>query len=172
MIVRTGHIDRAAVHAVAAEDIFDHSGRGQDRTGILTAQVNSAAVPALPNIGIVGDAADRAADAYAAAVDVDRAAVYIFNFRTIFHLEIGTLQPDRTGGADGASVCAFIAGIARECILDHAAGLHHQLGFASGAHSRHTAEVAQHRALTQRDRAGNGCVGGDDGVLHTGLVVD
>ena len=64
--------------------------------------MNGRAVLALPHIGIAGDAADRAADAYAAAVRVDRAAVYIFNFRTIFHLEIGTLQPDRTGGADGA----------------------------------------------------------------------
>ena len=165
LISTSGHKDRAA----AAGDLFDHSGRGQDRAGILTAQVNGRAACSiflcrLPHIGIAGDIADRAADGHFAAVDVDRAAVYIFNFRAIFHLKIGTLQPDRTGGADGA--CIAFASCDRRSILNHAAGLHHQLGRACGAHRRHTAEVPQHRALTQCDRAGNGGVGGDDGVLH------
>ncbi|MEI3383837.1 MAG: hypothetical protein V8R21_09685, partial [Dysosmobacter sp.] len=131
--------------------------------------MNGRAVLALPHSGIADDAADRAADAYAATVRVDRAAVYIFNFRTIFHLEIGTLQPDRTGGADGA--CIAFASCDRRSILDHAAGLHHQLGFASGAYRRHAAEVPQHRAITQRDRGGDGCVGGDDGVLHINEII-
>ena len=133
--------------------------------------MNGRAVLALPHSGIAGDAADRTADGHFAAVRVDRAAVYILNFRTIFHLKIGTLQPDRTGGADGTSVCAFAAGIARNRILDHAAGLYHQLGRACGAHRRHAAEVPQHRALTQCDRGGDGCVGGDDGVLHINEII-
>ena len=39
------------------------------------------------------------------------------------------------------------------------------------ADSRHTAEVPQHRAITQRDRGGNGGVGGDDGVLHINEII-
>ena len=123
----------------------------------------------LPHIGIAGDAADRAADGHFTAIRVDRAAVYVLNFRAGLHLKVGTLQPDRAGRAFRRIRFVSVASAGRDdrrVILDHAAGLHHQLGFASGAHSRHTAEVPQHRASAQRDRAGNGCVGGDDGVLH------
>ena len=129
----------------------------------------------LPHSGIASDAADRAADGHFTAIRVDRAAVYVLNFRAGLHLKVGTLQPDRAGRAFRRIRFVSVASAGRDdrrVILNHAAGLHHQLGFASGAYRRHTAEVPQHRALTQCDRAGDGGVGGDDGVLHTGLVVD
>ena len=160
LISASAHKDRAA----AAGDLFNHSGRGQDRTGILTAQVNGRAVLALPHSGIAGDAADRAADGRFTAIYINCAAVDITNHSAVFHLKNCALHPNCTCGADGA--CIAFASCDRRSILNHAAGFHDQFGLICHPYSRHTAEVPQHRAITQRNRGGDGGVGCDDGVLH------
>ena len=165
LISASGHKDRAA----AAGDLFNHSDRGQDRTGILTAQMNGRAVLALPHSGIAGDAADRAADGRFTAIYINCAAVDITNHSAVFHLKNCALHPNCTCGADGA--CIAFASCDRRSILNHAAGFHDQFGLICHPYSRHTAEVPQHRALTQCDRAGDGCVGGDDGVLHINEII-
>ena len=133
--------------------------------------MNGRAVLALPHSGIAGDAADRAADAYAAAVRVDRAAVYIFNFRTIFHLEIGTLQPDRTCGANLA--LGFSFGAVCYCgILNYTAFCHNKLCLVGNADSRHAAEVAEDGTLAQSDGAGHSGVRGDNSILDIDAIVD
>ena len=126
--------------------------------------MNRRALSALPHIGVTCDIADRAADGRFTAIYINCAAVDITNHSAVFHLKNCALHPNCTCGADGT--CIAFASCDRRSILNHAAGLHHQSGSARDAHRRHAAEVAQHRAVTQRNRGGDGCVRGDDGVLH------
>lgn len=59
------------------------------------------------------------------AIRVDRAAVYVLNFRAGLHLKVGTLQPDRAGRAFRRIRFVSVASAGRDdrrVILDHAAG--------------------------------------------------
>ena len=124
---------------------------------------------ALPHIGISGDFADRAADLRFAAIHIDCAAIDVLNLCACFHGKAAALEPDSARGSLRRFLVVNIASAGRnDCriVFNHAAGLHHQLGAIRHAHSGFAAEVAQHRAITERDRAGDGSVGGDDRVLY------
>ena len=129
------------------------------------------AVGFLPHIAVGFNIIDSTAYGCCTAISINCTTNNISDYGSRIHCKATALNPNCTCGANLA--LSFSFGAVCYCgILNYTAFCHNKLCLVGNADSRHTAEVPQHRAITQRDRGGDGGVGGDDGVLHTGLVVD
>ena len=173
------HGDGAAAGIDGAVELRFHIGIGEQRRtaqgdlGAAAAMHHDAAHP-LPDVGLIaGDVADFAGNLRRAAVGIDCPAIDVLNDTAFFHGELGSLDPDGTGGAGLVLVFGALGALFHGGILNDAAVFHGDGGVGRDAHGGHAAEVPKHRAIAQDDVGfiGVGAVGCDHSVLDEDQVV-